>query len=312
MSETSARPRKRLRELIWHLTHDEENVNLLEASPLLFVHLVALIGVFLVGFSWAALATCLVLYFARVFALTGGYHRYFSHNSFKTSRIFAFVLAFVGASSAQLGPLWWASHHRHHHQHSDTEEDIHSPRMRGVFWSHIGWLMCRKYAKAELSRIPDFAKYPEIRFIDRWHVIAPITLGVSLYFLGQWLAASSPALGTSGWQMVIWGFFISTVLVYHATFCINSLTHVFGKQRFKTSDDSRNNLWLALITMGEGWHNNHHRYPVSTRQGFYWWEIDATYYILKMLSWIGLVWDLRPPAEKVYAEARENGQQATP
>lgn len=291
------------RRLAWHLRNDEENVNLFDSTPLLLVHVLAIVGVWLTGFSWAALGMCALTYFVRVFALTGGYHRYFSHNSYKTSRAFQFVLAFIGASSAQLGPLWWASHHRHHHQHSDTEEDIHSPRQKGVWWSHIGWLLCRKYAKAELKRIPDFAKYPELRFLDRYHVIAPITLGVLLYVFGAGLASVAPGLGTSGWQMVAWGFFVSTVLVYHATFCINSLSHVFGNQRYATDDDSRNNIWLALITMGEGWHNNHHRYPVSTRQGFYWWEIDATYYVLKLLSWTGLVWDLRAPPKKVYEEA---------
>ncbi len=304
------KPRNRWRELIWHIRNDDENMNLYDSSPLLFVHIAALLGIFLVGFSGIALAVCAAAYFIRVFALTGGYHRYFSHNSYKTSRAFQFILAFVGASAAQLGPLWWASHHRHHHQHSDTEEDIHSPRQRGIWWSHIGWLLCRKYAKAELDRVRDFAKYPEIRFIDRFHVIAPITLAVGLFYFGQWLGTAAPGLGTSGWQMLVWGFFVSTVLVYHATFCINSLTHVFGRQRYRTDDDSRNNLLLALITMGEGWHNNHHRYPVSTRQGFYWWEIDATYYILKLFSKVGLVWDLRAPPPKVYEEAETvNAQQ---
>ena len=293
----------RWRTLLWHIRNDEENVNLFDSTPLLVVHIAALIGVIWVGFSWAALVACLVTYLVRVFALTGGYHRYFSHNAYKTSRVFQFILAFTGASAAQLGPLWWASHHRHHHQHSDEEEDIHSPRQQGVWWAHIGWLLCRKYARAELDRVRDFAKYPEIRFIDRYHVIAPITLAVALYGIGYWLSSAAPGLGTSAGQFLVWGFFVSTVLVYHATFCINSLSHVFGRQRYNTDDDSRNNFWLALITMGEGWHNNHHRYPVSTRQGFYWWEIDVTYYVLKAMSWLGLVWDLRPPPQKVYEEA---------
>lgn len=302
MTENRQEP-SRWRQLLWHLRNDDENINLFDSTPLLFVHIAALIGVVLTGFSWIALTVCVATYLIRVFALTGGYHRYFSHNSYKTSRVFQFILAFTGASSAQLGPLWWASHHRHHHQHADTEEDIHSPRQGGVWWSHIGWLLCRKYAKAELDRVRDFARYPEIRFIDRYHAIAPVLLGVALYGLGFWLERAAPGWGTSGWQLVAWGFFLSTVFVYHATFCINSLSHVFGRQRYATPDDSRNNLWLALITMGEGWHNNHHRYPVSTRQGFYWWEIDLTYYILKALSWVGLVWDLRTPPHKVYEEA---------
>lgn len=284
---------------------DDENVTLIDSTPLLFMHL-ALIGLLFVGFSWTAFWACVILYALRVFALTAGYHRYFSHNSFKTSRVFQFALAFVAGSSAQLGPLWWAAHHRHHHLYADTEQDIHSPITRGLFWSHLGWLLCRKYATTELSRIPDFAKFPELRFLDRFHVIPPLLLAFGLFFLGGYLETHAPQLGTSAWQLTMWGFFLSTVLVYHATFCINSLTHVIGKRRFHTPDQSRNNLFLALITFGEGWHNNHHRYPVSTRQGFYWWEIDITYYVLKFLSWFRIVWDLRAPPAKLYEEARAN------
>jgi stearoyl-CoA desaturase (delta-9 desaturase) len=293
----------RLGKAIDHLIHDDENVNLIDSTPLLFMHL-SLIGLFFVGFSWVAFWVCVGLYSIRVFALTAGYHRYFSHNSYKTSRVFQFILAFIAGTSAQLGCLWWAAHHRHHHQYSDTEKDIHSAVRKGLFFSHIGWIMCRKYAGTELERIPDFAKYPELRALDRFHSIPPLMLAFGLGGLGMWLGRVAPELGTSGWQMVMWGFFLSTVLVYHATFCINSLTHVIGSRRFNTSDHSRNNLFLALITFGEGWHNNHHRYPVSTRQGFYWWEIDITYYVLKFLSWFHIVWDLRPPAERLYEEAR--------
>ncbi len=292
------------RQLAWHMRNDEENVSLAESSPLMFMHL-GLVTLLFFGFSWVAAGIAFLLYVVRVFALTGGYHRYFSHNSFKTGRISQFVLAFIGGTSAQLGPLWWAAHHRHHHQHSDTELDIHSPVRRGFLWSHVGWLLCRKYATTELKRIPDFARYPELRFLDRFHAIPPLMLLAGLYLLGRYLDIHHPGLGTSGGQLVAWGFFLSTVLVYHATFCINSVTHMVGTRRFKTNDESRNSMVLALITMGEGWHNNHHRYPVSTRQGFYWWEIDMTYYILKVLSWMGIVWDLRPPSEQVYREAEE-------
>ena len=283
---------------------DEENLSLIESTPLLFMHL-SLIGLFFAGFSWVALGVCLLTYVVRVFALTGGYHRYFSHNSYKTSRAFQFLLAFLGTSSAQMGPLWWASHHRHHHQHADQEEDVHSPRQRGFFWSHIGWLLCSKYAKTELSRVQDFAKFPELRLIDRFHSIPVLLLAFSMYGLGAFLNARYPALGTSGFQMLMWGFFLSTVMVYHVTFCINSVTHMFGTRRYNTNDDSRNSLLLALLTFGEGWHNNHHRFPVSTRQGFYWWEIDITYYMLKTLSWFRIVWDLRPPSPRVYEEVNQ-------
>ncbi len=285
-----------------HLLHDEENANLIDSTPLALMHL-GLLMVFFVPFSWFAVAVAAFLYVLRVFALTGGYHRYFSHNSYKTGRVFQFVLAFTGGMAAQLGALWWAAHHRHHHQYADTEQDIHSPVRKGFFWSHIGWLLCRKYATTELARIPDFAKYPELRFLDRFHAVPPVLLGFGLYFLGEYLGPRYPGLHTSGWQLVAWGFFFSTVLVYHATFCINSLTHMIGTRRYNTKDHSRNSLVLALVTLGEGWHNNHHRYPVSTRQGFYWWEIDVTYYILKVLEGLGVVWDIRPPPEKLYEEA---------
>lgn len=299
MTASKSRIRTALRD---YLFGDEDNITLIESSPLVFMHL-ACIGLFWVGFSWTALAVCAATYAIRVFALTAGYHRYFSHNSFKTSRFFQFALAFLGGMSAQLGALWWAAHHRHHHLHSDTPEDIHSPHVKGLFWSHLGWIMCRKYAKTELDRIPDFARFRELRFLDRFHVIPPLVLGFSLYGLGNLLAARAPQLGTSGWQMVMWGFFLSSVLVYHATFCINSLTHMIGTRRFNTNDKSRNSMALALITFGEGWHNNHHRYPVCTRQGLYWWEIDITYYLLKALSWFRIVWDLREPPARLYEEA---------
>ncbi len=282
--------------------HEEENARLTGSAPLLIMH-ASLIGLFFVGFSWVALAVCLFFYAVRVFALTGGYHRYFSHNSYKTSRVFQFVLAWVGASSAQLGPLWWASHHRRHHQYSDTKEDIHSPRQRGFLWSHIGWLFCRKYARSELDRVRDFAKFPEIRFVDRWHLLPVLCLVALIFSLGWVLEVYAPQLGTTKWQMLMYGFFLSTVMVYHVTFAVNSVTHIVGNQRYPTNDDSRNHLVVALLTFGEGWHNNHHRYPVCTRQGFFWWEIDATYYILWALSKLRIVWDLRPPAPAVYKEA---------
>ena len=306
---------QRFKGLMRDIFYEEDNLTLIESTPLLFMH-IACFSVFLVGFSWVALLACIATYSMRIFGITAGYHRYFSHNSYKTSRPFQFFLAFLGGTSAQLGALWWAAHHRHHHLHSDTEKDIHSPHIKGFFWSHIGWLLCSKYAKTELDRIQDYAKYPELRFIDRFHIIPPILLGVSLYFIGKYLGHAFPDLHTSGWQMVVWGFFVSTVLVYHATFCINSLTHMIGKRRFKTSDKSRNSLILALITFGEGWHNNHHRYPVCTRQGFYWWEIDLTYYVLKFLSWFRIVWDIREPPKKIYEEAKEiaitGGAELTP
>jgi stearoyl-CoA desaturase (delta-9 desaturase) len=280
----------------------DERFNFIESLPILLVHL-ACLAVFWVGVSWVAVVTCLCTYFLRVFALTAGYHRYFSHHAFKTSRPFQFLLAFMAAAAAQAGPLWWGSHHRYHHRFADTEADIHSPKRRGFLWAHLGWLMCRKYAKAEPDLMKDFSICPELRLLERMHVIAPILLALAMYGLGAWMETRHPNWQTTAGQMVVWGFFISTVLVYHVTFSINSLMHMFGSRRFQTLDDSRNNLWLALLTMGEGWHNNHHRYPISARQGFFWWEIDLTYYVLKFLALFHVVWELRMPPKSIYEEA---------
>lgn len=268
------------------------------------IHLACLLVIWS-SFSWIAVATCFFLYVIRMFAITGGYHRYFSHRSYKTGRIFQFLLGFLGASSAQKGPIWWASHHRHHHQHSDTEEDIHSPVVSGIYYAHLGWILSSQFVKPRLELARDLTKFPELRLLDRFHAVAPISLALGTYFFGVFLQHNFPSLGTNGFQMVVWGFFVSTVLLYHGTFCINSAAHLIGKKRFKTTDESRNHWLLALITLGEGWHNNHHRYPGSERQGFYWWELDVSHYILKVLSWFGLVWDLRVPPKRIYDEALE-------
>ena len=256
------------------------------------------------GVSWIAATLCLGMYFIRMFAITGGYHRYFSHRTFKTSRTFQFILAFLGTMSAQKGPLWWASHHRHHHRHSDTQEDIHPPALYGIWWAHVGWVLSTQYIRPRTELIRDFCKFPEIRFIEKFHLVAPILLGLSMYGLGSWLGYVAPDLHTSGLQLFVWGFCVSTTLLYHGTFCINSLAHIIGRRRFKTTDTSKNSLILAIITLGEGWHNNHHRYPGSERQGFYWWELDISHYILKILSWLRIVWDLRAPPERIYEEAK--------
>ena len=261
--------------------------------PFFLMHAVCLFA-FVVGFSWTAFTVGAILYVVRMFAITGFYHRYFSHRTFKTSRAGQFIFGLLGASAVQRGPIWWAAHHRHHHVHSDKPEDVHSPVQHGFFWSHMGWFMSKKYFAADMSRVKDLLKYPELRFLDRFDIAVPTALGVGVYLLGVILHRVAPGLHTSGWQMLIWGFFISTIAVYHGTYTINSLSHVFGRQRYRTGDASRNNLLLAIITLGEGWHNNHHHFPASTRQGFYWWEIDMTYYVLKLLSFLGLIWDLKP------------------
>ena len=254
----------------------------------------ACLAVIWVGFSWVALAVTAALYVVRMFAITGFYHRYFSHRTFKTSRLGQFIFGLMGASAVQRGPIWWAAHHRHHHVHSDKSDDVHSPVQHGFFWSHMGWFMSLEHYAPDFSRVKDLLKYPELRFLDRFDVVVPTILGVGVFLFGVLLKHVAPGFHTTGWQMLVWGFFVSTVLLYHGTYTINSLSHVFGSRRYKTGDASRNNPWLAIITLGEGWHNNHHHYPGSVRQGFYWWEFDFTFYLLKLMSFFGLIWDLRP------------------
>ena len=261
---------------------------------------VACAAVIWVGVSPIAVAMCVGLYLLRMFAITAGYHRYFSHRAFKTSRVGQFLFALVGASAAQRGPLWWAAHHRVHHQYSDLDGDVHSPTQKGFFYSHVGWVLSREHFGTKLERVKDLAKFPELRFLDRFDILVPTALGIGMFFLGWILEATAPELGTTKWQMLVWGFVISTVALYHATFTINSLSHLWGYRRFKTTDTSRNNPLLAVITLGEGWHNNHHFYPGSVRQGFKWYEYDLSFYALKLMSLFGLVWDLRPVPDSVW------------
>ena len=274
-------------------SHDERHNDIVypDAIPFALVHLIAL-GVFWTGFTTTSIVLCISLYVVRMWALTAGFHRYFSHRSYRTSRAFQFVLAFMGQMCAQRGVLWWAAIHRHHHRHSDTSLDVHSPRHTGFFFSHVGWIFSRQKATADYSTIQDFMKYPELRFLNRHPYFPAFLLAVGCYLL-------------DGWPGLFVGFFLSTVILYHGTFSINSVAHVVGNQRYVTADDSKNNWWLALITLGEGWHNNHHHYQSSTRQGFFWWEVDISYYVLRALSSVGLVWDLRaPPAAAIAGESR--------
>jgi stearoyl-CoA desaturase (Delta-9 desaturase) len=252
---------------------------------LVAIHVITVLTI-LHGVTLKLVLIALGTYFLRMFAITGVYHRYFSHRSYKTSRIFQLVLAFLGTTATQKGPLWWAAAHRLHHKHSDTERDLHSPARRGFWYSHMGWWLGREHEQTHFDMIPDFAGYPELRWLDKHHLIGPWTLGIGCAIL----------FGVEGG---LWGYFVSTCFLMHATFTINSLAHVWGSRRYATKDTSRNNFWLALLTMGEGWHNNHHHYMSSTNQGFFWWEIDVTYYILKGLEKLGLVWDLRRPPERI-------------
>ena len=276
--------------------------------PFIALHL-ACGAVLWVGISTTAVLVAAGLYALRMFAITGFYHRYFSHCAFRTSRAAQLVFAVLGAAGVQRGPLWWASHHRHHHAHSDAPEDAHSALQHGFLWSHMGWFLARRNFAARLAQVPDLARYPELRFLDRYDLVVPLALAVALYVTGEVLAAAAPGLGTNGLQLLVWGFCISTVVLYHATFTTNSLAHRFGWRRYATRDDSRNNPLLALLTFGEGWHNNHHHFPGAARQGFYWWEIDLTYYGLRLLAALGIIWDLREvPAAML--QARRCAQEA--
>jgi stearoyl-CoA desaturase (delta-9 desaturase) len=270
---------------------DHNDIVYPSAIPFVVVHLVCIAAIW-TGITWQAVAIGIVLYWVRIFAIGAGYHRYFSHRAYATSRAFQFVLAVLSQSTAQKSVLWWAAKHRHHHLHSDTECDVHSPRHKGFVYSHLGWIFSRQHDATDLVKVADLACYPELMWLHRFELVPAVALGVLCFLVG-------------GWSGLVVGFFWSTVVLYHATFCINSLAHVRGRKRYVTGDDSRNNWLLAVFTMGEGWHNNHHACQRSVRQGFRWWEFDPTFYVLKTASWLGLVWDLKtPPAELVRNEQR--------
>jgi len=258
--------------------------NWFKATPFIGMHL-AFLSVFFVPVDLSVVLLCAVTYFIRMFGITGGYHRYFAHRAYKASRLVQFGLAWLGCSAMQKGPLWWAGHHREHHRHSDTPNDPHSPHETTFWWSHVGWILSEEHAQTPEQSIQDYSRYPELRWLDRNHWVPGVVLAIACYLI-------------AGWSGLVWGFVVSTILVYHAVFTINSLSHLFGKRRYATPDDSRNNVFLALLTLGEGWHNNHHHYQSSANQGFFWWEIDISYYILCGLRACGLVWDLRNPGEK--------------
>lgn len=256
----------------------DEKVNKKTSIPFALLHLLPFLA-FFTGITWKAIVLGVVLYWGRMFFITAGYHRYFAHKSYKLNRFWQFVLAFGGTTAVQKGPLWWAAHHRNHHQFSDTSADVHSPR-KGFWWSHAGWILCDKYNETKFEKISDFAAYPELRFINKHNWIGPWSLGVASLLL-------------AGWPGLLVGFFGSTVLLWHSTFMVNSLAHVWGRRRYNTTDTSKNNLFIAIFTMGEGWHNNHHHFAASARQGFYWWEWDPTFYILKLAQKLGIVKKIR-------------------
>ncbi|HUS68144.1 MAG TPA: acyl-CoA desaturase [Kofleriaceae bacterium] len=263
--------------------------------PFWGIHLVAIVGVIMTGWSWTGLGLAVAFYGARMFFVAAGYHRYFSHRTFKTSRTVQFLLALFSTTTAQKGVLWWAAHHRRHHKYSDQPEDTHSAKLEGFWYSHVGWVvtMDPERERIDLERVKDLSAFPELRLLERFNLVPPFLLAAIVALIG-------------GWHALLWGFFVSTVLLWHGTFTVNSLNHVIGRRRYATSDESRNNWFLALfVTMGEGWHNNHHHYMTSANQGFFWWEIDVTFYALVALEKVGIIWDLRrAPAHVVRGEAR--------
>lgn len=279
----------------------EDHIQWLRVLPFLALHASCLL-VFVVGVSPIALWVCAGLFFVRMFALTAFYHRYFAHRAFQASRPVQFAFAIAGASCAQRGPLWWAAHHRRHHKCADTERDVHRPA-RGFLWSHLLWFWTRDNFRTDFEQVRDFATFPELRWLDRYAVVVPMAMAALLFVAGEGLAAGGMA--TDGLQLLVWGFSVSTVLLFHATSTVNSLAHRFGSRPYATRDDSRNNPLLALLTLGEGWHNNHHRYPVAARQGFRWWQVDITYYGLRALAALGVIRALRPVPAPVLAEAKQ-------
>tara|TARA_Y100000588_G_scaffold357504_1_gene414764 strand:+ start:84 stop:995 length:912 start_codon:yes stop_codon:yes gene_type:complete len=281
----------------------EQNVEWFRCLPFILVH-IALLGVFFVEFSWFCAGVALISYSARMFAITAFYHRYFSHRSFKTSRLVQFLGAFLACSAGQRGPLWWAAHHRRHHRHSDTDLDVHSPKTKKLLWSHMLWFMSEYALPTFLKEIPDWVKYKELRFINRYDWIPVVTLATACYCFGESAWASS-MFNTSGEQLLVWGFLIPTVALYHATFSVNSIAHIFGKRKFKTSDDSKNNAFVSFITLGEGWHNNHHFFPGSARQGFFRGQFDPTHRAIQVLSLFGIVWDLKKTPSWVQDKAEK-------
>ena len=261
--------------------------------PYWAVHVAAIAGVAITGFSWTGLALVAACHLPRMFLVTAAYHRYFSHRSFRTSRWFQLVLGVGATLTMQKGPLWWAAHHRQHHKASDEPGDLHSVKQSGFWWAHHGWILARELEGTDLSRIRDFARFPELRWLNRWWMVPPVALGAAFVALG-------------GFHAFAWGFCVGQVVCWHTTFTINSLSHLWGSRRYATDDESRNNVVLALLTLGEGWHNNHHHYQVSARQGFYWWEVDATYYVLRALAAVGVIWDLRGVPDHVREAAPDD------
>jgi stearoyl-CoA desaturase (Delta-9 desaturase) len=250
--------------------------------------------VFAVPFRWAFIAIWAASHFIRAIGLTLAFHRYFAHRAFKMNRVARFAWAFIGTAAMQKGPLWWAGHHVNHHRFADRDGDPHSPMVSGVYYAHIGWFLNdAKNDRLEPTNpvIRDFRKAPEIVWLDKYFFVPPLLLAIVLYAIGDI-------------PLLVWGFCLPTTTLAHATFAINTVNHMFGSRRFETVDESRNNPITAVFAVGEGWHNNHHRYQRAARNGFYWWEFDPTWYVIRAMAALGLVWDVQPVPKRIYDEAR--------
>lgn len=269
---------------------DPRHIDVIRLLPFIIVHL-ACFAVPFVGISYTAVILAVVLYVVRMFGITGGYHRYFSHRAYSVPRWMAFVLGLLGGSAGQRGPLWWAAHHRHHHRHSDDPEDLHSPKQHGFWWSHVGWFLADGAYRTRMELVPDLAAHKELVWLDKYDAVVPVALATACFALGWGMGYMG--WETSGMQLLVW-FCVSTVVLAHATFSVNSVMHVWGSRTYPTTDTSRNNALLAILVLGEGWHNNHHHSPGAVRQGFRWWQIDLTWYVLIVMSWCRLVHRLRP------------------
>jgi stearoyl-CoA desaturase (delta-9 desaturase) len=249
--------------------------------------------VFFVPFSWALVGLWAASHFIRAVGLTLAFHRYFAHRSFQMNRIARFVWAFIGTAAMQKGPLWWAGHHVNHHRYADRDGDPHSPAISGFYYAHIGWFLNdTKHDRLPLTNpvVRDFSKAPEIAWLERCYWAPPLMFGAALFLIG-------------GWPWFIWGFAAPTMTLAHATFAINTVNHLWGSRRFETHDDSRNNAVTAFFSAGEGWHNNHHRYQRAARNGFYWWEVDITWYVIRAMAAAGLAWNIQAVPSRIYAEA---------
>lgn len=256
----------------------------------------ATLGVFFVPWNGRIVLWAAITYFFRVFAWEAGSHRYFSHRSYKTSRVFQSVLAVLAAASGQRGPIWWAASHRAHHRTSDTPDDPHSPVHRGFWHAHLGWVLDSGNADTNLDHAKDLARFPELVWINKYHYVFPYILLLAIFCVGQY----TNAFGATGQGLAatFWIFFLSTVLSLHATFAVNTLTHgikpgLINQRRYATDDTTTNNWLLCIPTMGASWHNNHHRYMNAARAGFHWWQLDLAYLVLRVLAALRIVWDLK-------------------